>query len=375
MYIYRKIRFILIFLAILVSLYTFSEEKKEGIIIRAKGFATAPNYLVKQIALEEAIKNGFEQYLISILPEKYFKFLRSIVSKSSRYIISLKITDEVINQDSCSIEVELELDDESINRDVSTFILPYLETLPSILILESGGLKDDQKKYVSEAIQKLVEKLEGFKFNVSSENAIPKTLDNYYKNFPIVDIEEKKQFAMATDYDIVVFISASTTLEKMHPSSDFVSCRGSVELEIFRGNDGKLLDSYASTSLVNTYILEEGIRQSIEDAVMMTLPKVIANSILGYLNRLEERYVTVKLDGFVENNSIVDIITTYFEKVTNGCKFEVLCNLPGITKIRLHYDGPIVSIVDSLDEVPELKDSVTIKKVVGRNIHIVPKRE
>ncbi len=375
MRIHRKVRFILIFLVILVSLYTFSEEKKEGIIIRAKGFATAPNYLVKQIALEDAIKNGFEQYLISVLPEKYFKYLRSIISKSSRYIISLKITDEVINQNSCSIEVELELDDESINRDVSTFILPYLETLPSILILGSNELKDDQKKYVSEAIKKLVEKLEGLKFSVSSENNIPKTLENYYRNYPLVDIEEKKQFTIASDFDVVVFISANTTLEKMHPSSDFISCRGSIELEIFRGNDGKLLDSCATTSLVNTYILEEGIKQSIEDALMMTLPKVVANSILGYLNRLEEKYVIVKLDGFVENNSIVDIITTYFEKVTNGSRFEVLCNLPGITKIRLHYDGPIVTIVDLLNEIPELKNSISIKKVVGRNIHIIPERE
>ncbi len=368
----QNIKFIQVIFFILVSLYLFAEEKKEGVLVKAKGFASGPNYVVRQIAIEDAIKNGFEQYLLSIVPEKYQKCLRSIVNKSSKYIISFRIVDEISTRDTCSLEIELELDDESINRDVSTFLIPYLEELPSILILKNGEVEDNLKVLIDSSIEVLVKKLSDLKFNVNTDAELPESLKNYYKTSALVDMESKKRFVMATDFDIVVFLNLKSTTEKTHPSSDFVACRSSVEVEIFRSSDGKLLESFTSTSVVNSYKLEDGIRQSLEDSLTVSVPRLISSSVLGCLNKFDDKSLIIKIEGF-EDGTVVDIITAYLEKITYGCKTEVLCNLPGLSKIKLYYDGPVVHIVDSLQNFSELEDIVYIKKVVDRNVLIVPR--
>ncbi|MCX8065465.1 MAG: hypothetical protein N3G21_09890 [Candidatus Hydrogenedentes bacterium] len=364
-----------VFITLLMLLWgihqnTFSEGKKEGTLIKTSGFASAPTYVVRQLALENAIRNGVEKYLLSIAPEKYLKHLNVIINKSSKYIISLRVTNETLSRDSCSVEIEIEIDDESINRDVATFLMPYLEGLPSMLVLKAGEPKYDTILSVNECINLLTDRLRRLKFSVDTEIRLPEKLKEYYSNTPLVTIEDKKAFSIASDFDIVVMITPEVEIEKTHPHGDFVSCKGIVRIEVFRGSDGKLLDAYTNASKVDSYSPQDGVKQSLEDAFLKSVPRMISSSILGFINVIEDKALIIKLEGFSEQ-SFVDVIVTCLEKICYGCKLETLCVLPSFSKIKLYYDGPTVYIVDSLMDFPDLRNKISIKKVVNRNIEII----
>lgn len=370
---HRNSTITLILLHLSVIFCAVSGGDERGVQVRATGYATAPSYVVKQTALENAIKNGFEEYLLSIVPVKYIKYLQGILNKSSKYIISMKIVNESLTKDTCSIEVEIELDDESINRDVATFIMPYLEDLPTVLIMrvKEENLDNLDASWIDECVKLLIGKLENLKFNVATDGRLSERIRDYFQRDKLKEIETKKFFSVATDYDIVVIITPDIITEKINPQSDFVNYKGRAHIEIFRGYDGKLLDAFTSSSIVSSYLPQEGIKQAFEDAFIKAVPRIVSSSILGFLNVKDDKALIIKLEGF-EDQKIVDTLIVYLENICYGCKLETLCVLPGLSKIKLYYDGPTVYIVDSLMSSPEIRSKINIRKVVDRKIEIVP---
>jgi hypothetical protein len=150
----------------------FADERVEAVVWR--GLAEGPSYLVRQMALGEAYRNAVEQYLLSILPEKYLKHLNPLLNKSSLYVKSSKVLNENTTNDKSLVELDVEIDDESINRDATTILIPYISELPTISMLiinlNNKETKNKNEFVATNSYEVIKQKLNNLKFTVYEIN-------------------------------------------------------------------------------------------------------------------------------------------------------------------------------------------------------------
>ncbi len=350
-----------------------ADNNSDTICIRVEGFAEGPSYLVRQMALGEAQKNALEQYLLSLLPEKYLNYLKPIFNKASLYIRTYKILYENTTNDKSVIEIEAELSDELINKDVTTLLIPHITNLPkiSLFIIDIHGLSE--KKTYTESInayEVIEEKMENLKFIIQRTN-----IENNFNESEVIQmiqggLEDKKKMAMSQDADIFVFGINQYELLGDLSQNQIQKIRCTLTMELFRVSDGKLLDAFSMSASVRSNNLSEARKQSAEDCAIKSIQKIITCSFLSSLNdKRNIKYVYLYFDNFKDKSLIKDVVD-YLETATYGSRTECVFETQKKAKYRLMFDGPIVHIVDSISNNKSLMNKIIIKKVVERDIFI-----
>mgnify|MGYP000900733421 CR=1 FL=1 len=367
------------FTILLFSFIVLGEESIEAIRIRSEGYAEGPSYLVREMALGEAYRNAVEQYLLSILPEKYLKNLNPLLNKSSLYVKSSKVLNENTSNDKSLIELDVELDDESINRDVTTLLIPYISELPTISMfiinLNNKGIGEKNELEALNSFELIKQKLNNLKFTVQEIKLKKNKIDSKdILNLIVQGLEGKKKLAMEQDTDI--FILGVNQYETIGNFSDnqMGKIRCLLTLEIFRVEDGKLMDAFTTTAAVQSKDFKEGQKQSSEDCALKSIQKLITCSFLGTLkNEINPTDIYLYFEGFSDKKLVQDIIN-FLEAITSGSKTELVTESRDRVKIRFLYDGPIVYIVDSISNNPQFKNNIVIQKVVERKIFLSPSK-
>ncbi|HOV32414.1 MAG TPA: hypothetical protein PLX23_03525 [Candidatus Hydrogenedens sp.] len=355
----------------------FGDESVEAIRIRAEGYAEGPSYLVQQMALGEAYRNAIEQYLLSILPDKYLKYLNPLLNKSSLYVKSSKVLNENTTNDKSIVELDVEIDDESINRDATTILIPYVSELPTISILminlNNKETKNKNELVAINSYEVIKQKLNNLKFTVQGIKLRKNdTSDENILNLISQGLDGKKKLAMAQDTDI--FILGVNQYETIGEFSDnqMGKIRCLLTLEIFRVEDGKLIDAFTTTSAVQSKDYKEGQTQSAEDCALKSIQKIITCSFLGTLKKEgNSSDIYLYFEEF-ENKKLIQDVINFLETITYGCKTELVSDTKNRVKIRFLYDGPIVYIVDSISNNPQFKNNIIIQKVIERKIFLSP---
>jgi len=368
---------ITILLAILIltiiSIPAIGENTSDSIRIRAEGYAEGPSYMVRQMALGEAQKNAIEQYLRSMVSEEYLKFLNPLLNKSSLYIKSFKILNESTTNDKSVIELDVEINDELINQDVTTLLIPYKTDLPKISVFILDLYTQDKNPQFSECANSydvIEKKLTNLKFTVQKTNVET----NFSKNDIIQligeGLEGKKKIAMSQDSDIFVLGINQYEIIGDISNNQMQKIRCNTTMELFRVSDGKLLDAFTVFASVQGKNLSETQKQSAEDCALKSIQKIITCSFLSILNyQKNTKDVFLYFDNFQDKNLIKKVMD-YLEAVTYGSKTELIFETPKRTKYVLMFDGPIVHIVDSIYNNNQLKNKIIIKKVVDRDIFL-----
>ncbi|MGC8738826.1 MAG: hypothetical protein ACP5UA_09305 [Candidatus Hydrogenedens sp.] len=369
---------IIILLTILILTAIFipviGEEVSEAIRIRAEGYAEGPSYLVRQMALGEAQKNAIEKYLLSILSEEHLKYLNPLLNKSSLYIISFKILNENTTNDKSVVELDVEINDELINKDITTLLIPYRTDLPTISMYILDLYTQDKNSNFLECInayEVIEKKLTNLKFSVKKTN-----IENNYSKSDIFQLIEdglagKKKIAMSQDSDVFVLgVNQYEIIGDIY-NTQMQKVRCNLTLELFRVSDGKLLDAFTVSASVQGKNSSDAQKQSAEDCALKSIQKIITCSFLSTLNCPKNiKDVFLYFDNFNDKNLIKKIID-YLEVVTYGGKTELIFETPKRTKYLLMFDGPIVHIVDSIYNNNQLKNKIIIKKVVDRDIYLI----
>lgn len=361
------------FILIIIAISGRGENALESIRIRAEGYAEGPSYLVRQMALGEAQKNAIEQYLLSILSEEYLKYLNPLLNKSSLYIKSFKILNETTTNDKSVIELDVEINDELINQDVTTLLIPYKTDLPKISVYILDSCIYDKNQQFSECVNSyevLEKKLNNLKFEVQKTNLET----NFSKDEIIRLIEDgldgKKKMAMSQDSDIFVLGINQYEILGDVSNNQIQKIRCNMTSELFRVSDGKLLDAFTVSASVQAKNSSEAQKQSAEDCALKSIQKIITCSFLSTLNyKKDTKDIFLYFDNF-QNKSLIKNVMDYLEAITYGSKTELIFETPKRTKYVLMFDGPMVHIVDSIYNNSQLKNKVVIKKVVDRDIFL-----
>lgn len=370
----RDIKIILLSFCIIISVLigTQGEENPESIRIRSEGYAEGPSYLVRQIALAEAQRNAIEQYLLSLLSEEYLKYLNPLLNKASLYLKSFKILNENTTNDKSFVELDVELNDELINKDVTTFLIPYVTDLPrvSIYIIDLHNFPDNQYTEAVNSYEVMKNKLTNLRFSTQKCD-----VEKNFNKSEIIQIikeglEGKKKIAMSQDADIFVLGVNQYELLGDLPDNQMKKVRCNLIVELFRVSDGKLLDAFNVSAAVQGKDLSEAQKQSSEDCAFKSVQRIVTCSFLFTLNHKKNtKDINLYFDGFSDKN-LIKKVTDYLEAVTYGGKTELIFETPKRTKYILMFDGPIVHIVDSIYNNPQLKNKIVIKKVIDRDIYL-----
>lgn len=367
-----RILFTVIILTI-VSILAKGDNTSESICLRAEGYAEGPSYLVRQMALWEAQKNAIEQYLLSMLSEEYLKYLNPLLNKSSLYIKSFKILKENTTNDKSIVELDVEINDELINKDVTTLLIPYKTDLPKISVYILDLYTHDKNPQILECVNsyELIEKkLTNLKFVVQKANIETNFSKNDIVKLIGEGLEGKKKIAMSQDSDIFVLGINQYEIIGDISNSQMQKIRCNLTLELFRVSDGKLLDAFTVSASVQGKISSEAQKQSAEDCALKSVQKIITCSFLSTLNYPNNtRDVFLYFDNFQDKNLIKKVMD-HLEVITYGSKAEQIIETSKRTKYVLMFDGPIVHIVDSIYNSNQLKNKVIIKKVVDRDIYL-----
>ncbi|MCA1902982.1 MAG: hypothetical protein LDL53_12340 [Candidatus Hydrogenedens sp.] len=370
--------FALIFL--LYACLTFlasGEDNSEPIKLRSEGYAVGPSYLVRQMAIEQAQKNAIERYILSFLPEAYLNYLKPILNKSSVYIKNAKILNENTINDKATIELEVELDEESIDKDVATCLIPYTPDLPviSLLILNSNTTDSDNIIYEESQVSfnAIEQKLKNLKFSVEKMNLNKEGISSKEINILINQgLDGKKQIALSQEADVVILGVNKYEIMQSMPDSQVAKCRCILTIEIFHSEDGKLINAFSISSSVQSKDYKEGMIQTAEDCALKSIPKIVTYSFLAGLSKDDDKKnIYIYFENF-KDNMIAKNVMDLLETITYGCQTEVLFESKKRIKYKLYYDGPIVHIVDSVTNNPELKNKIIIQKVLDRKIYIRP---
>lgn len=353
------------------------EENREAICIRTEGYAEGPSYLARQMALAEAQKNAIKQYLFSIVSEEYLKYLNPLLNKAFLYLNSYKILNENTVNGKSTIELDVELNDELINKDVTTLLLPYVVDLPriSIYIIDLCNLPDNKYTEAVDSYNVIEKKMTNLKFITCKAN-IEKNFEKK-EIIQLIDggLEGRKRMALNQDADIFVFgINQYEILEGLY-NNQMKKIRCNLTVELFRVQDGKLLDAFNITASVQSENLTEAQKQSAEDCALKSIQKIITSSFLSNLSyKKNTKDVSLYFESFDDKNLIKKVMD-YLETITYGSKIELIFDTTKRTKYVVMYDGPIVYLVDSINNNIKLKDKIIIKKVINRDIYLLPSNE
>ena len=347
-------------------------ENTETIRIRTEGYAEGPSYLARQMALAEAQKNAIEQYLLSILSEEYLKYLSPLLNKASQYLKSYKILNENTVNDKSTVELDVELDDELINKDVTTLLIPRVTDLPkiSIYIIDSHHHPDNKYTEAVNSYDVMEKKLVNLKFSIQKSN-----IEINFKKSEIIQLIEeglngKKKMAMSQDSDVFVLGINQYELLGDLSNNHVQKVRCNLTVELFQVSDGKLLDAFSVSASVQGKDLTEAKKQSAEDCALKSIQRVITCSFLSTLkNKKNTKDVNLYFDGFKDKKMIQKVID-YLETVTYGSNTQLILETINRTKYILMFDGPIVHLIDSIYNNPQLKNKIVVKKVIDRDIYL-----
>lgn len=352
------------------AFHTFAEELY--VKLRVQGSAIGPTHSVRQLAIEQAKRNAIEQYLFSILPEEFVDKVGHIFQQKEPYIVSTTILQEHTTTDACSVEMEVEIQNELIDTDVVNFLINQIQELPSISLLVVGEkMEGTQLDTVEESMKIMGEKLAQRKFKVIRYEDMLKIMpEREIFNLVSCSLEEKRKVALAQESDIFVLGRNQYHVFDVLGDDKLKRCRCTLTVEIYRVDDGKLLDAYTCSSSVQAKNIEEGNRIAGEDSALKAIPKIITTSFLGYVNFLRQNdYLYIYVDGF-EDLKLVEKIGNLIEIATGGSTLEWLTTSSKRSKARVKYDGPLVYVVDTISHHPELRDKVTIYKALDRRIYL-----
>ncbi len=368
----KKINYVLFIVLFLPLIYGRSDSS-QSITIRSEGYAEGPSYIVRQMALAEAQKNAIEQYLLSIISEEYLAYLTPLLNKSSSYIKSLKILNEETTSSRSKIELDVEIDDELINRDVTAFLIPYVTNMPeiAIFVLDLHKLPEEEKYITADnSYEQIEKKLKNIKFSVRKVNLEGHFKDEEIEQLIKLGLEGRKKIVMSQEVDIFIFGINQYELLENGGDSQVQKVRCNLTIEIFRPLDGKLLDAFSVCSAVQGKDLTEMRKQSAEDCAIKSVQRIITCSFLSFLgSQKNTKGVNLFFESIKDKNLIQEIVD-FLEAVTYGSKTELIFETSKRTKYILHYDGPIVHIVDSISNNPKFKNKILIKKVVDRDIYL-----
>ncbi|MBI2421326.1 MAG: hypothetical protein HYV27_00755 [Candidatus Hydrogenedentes bacterium] len=363
----------LTFLLFFISTVSPLWAQNEAFRIRGVGAAEGSNFDVRRSALQAAFQNAIQQVLDVKIAEPDLATNRRILRYAERYIPNYTVVEQSQGAEGVTISIDAEVDQETLEYDISALILPRLTTPPSVQFILAED-HDGTARLATRNSGTAQTIFDAGLENLKVEGHSPEELLDMFSEATLLeaiygDVAAASQIARAALTDTVVMGRISVSALAASPGSPMLEHTAQAALRVFRTSDGKMLDDITSRAVVLSRPEISGSDQAIEDACKKLIgPTVVAAVMTVVSDQPKDRVIiTVETPQSQENwTSIKDALTQ------DAAVFSVedLFFTEKRARLRLAYDGPMGHLADLLSGLPVHGGTLTVDRAVGRNMTV-----
>lgn len=355
------------------ALQTFAAENDDLFSVRAEGYAEGVGPTVRAAAIADAQRQVIEQVIKSLVTINDMGPLRSILRNASAYIQRYDIIRQDQSGDAMRVEIDAFVLEKPLRQDVAATLFPRLPHPPKIQLLIGEKLPNDEIVAVPDAGLAETVLRDGLN-KLKLETAGSETLEKTFSQKKLIEIvtggvDAGQRFTLANQADAVAVGTAIVALEGNQAGNNVLRCRAVVTLNVFRGYDGKMMDSLTAAAVVSSMNPADGADQAVRDACTKLVHDAAVTAILAVLSSQASDAVVITIERPSERIRIDELITR-LEMELHLENIEELYYSEDRARIRVPYDGPIAHLVDILTQVKYAGKSLQPSRVVGRDMSL-----
>ncbi len=346
--------------------------------VSGEGAAAGLGPAARSSAIQDAQEAIVLDRLEKLAPSRDFSIFTPLLQAAPTFFQSFKLLRETKTEDSTRVEIEGQLLDRKLKREIAGVALEQNFVTPRIIVIareqltpESPG--DLAKPGIIE--KKLQEDLKRIQFEIVSPEALrekipPEKWEECITGPP----EYSAMLARDLLADIVVLAAGTTRIEDERAAGKLNRVRAEVGLRVVRVEDGYVLDAPKAEAVVHCVNPGEGSAQAIEDACGKLIGDAKTAVALGALSGAPEGALLVTIEGTSESaqaNGILDAI----QRCLNADKHEILYQGDQRVRARIDFAGPVGQIVDCAPGIPVPNGRLVVKSVVDRDVTLILERK
>jgi hypothetical protein len=360
---------VLVFFALRCASAHAGEE--ELFSVRAEGYADGIGAGARDAAVANAKREVVEEVIKSLVVSGDLEPLRPMLRNAANYIQRCEVIRADQSGDSTRVEVEAYVLEKALRQDVAALTFPRLPQPPHVLLLVGEKLPRDQIVAVPDAglaETVLREGLERLKLQVAGSETLGQTFTQAQLIETVTGgVEAGQRFTLANNADAVVVGAAVVTVEGSDAGNNVRRCRATAELRIYRGYDGKMMDSLTASAVVGSLSPEEGSDQAVRDVCAKLVNETAVSAILTVLGTQASDAVVLTLDNPGSRQRFEELVTR-IEVELHLDEIEELYYSDTRARLRVRYDGPIAYLVDVLSAGRYAGKKIEPQRVVGRDM-------
>ena len=308
--------------------------------------------------------------------------IEPLLQRPERYIRSTQLARYEIVDGETRIEVESFVDRNQLLKDAASLILPRIQPPPKALVLvaqQAGANEPAVASSAGTAESEIGKALEKASFEVVDTAGVrachteAELLAAIKGNSQVAGSFAREGFA-----DVVVLGEAAVDAEHgggFLPSSRRPSApgqavprrHGKVTVRVFRGRDGKCIDTLTREAVVHSAIPDEGAAAALEDACAKLTEDMVMLCVMAVVGEQarDELVITLEEPGTRER---LDAFAGVLAKATGSPTLDVLLYSDRLARVRVSYAGSMVPLMDILTGNTYAGMALEIRRALQRDV-------
>jgi hypothetical protein len=308
--------------------------------------------------------------------------IEPLLQRPERYIRSTQLARYEIVDGETRIEVESFVDRNQLLKDAASLILPRIQPPPKALVLvaqQAGANEPAVASSAGTAEREIGKALEKASFEVVDTACVrachteAELLAAIKGNSQVAGSFAREGFA-----DVVVLGEAAVDTEHgggFLPSSRRPSApgqavprrHGKVTVRVFRGRDGKCIDTLTREAVVHSAIPDEGAAAALEDACAKLTEDMVMLCVMAVVGEQarDELVITLEEPGTRER---LGAFAGVLAKATGSPAVDVLLYSDRLARVRVSYAGSMVPLMDILTGNTYAGMALEIRRALQRDV-------
>jgi hypothetical protein len=364
---------VVVFLSMLTVDSWAVEDEEETFTVRMESRAQGTGFSARRQAILAAQDQIIQEVLKALAPSVDEKLFRPILQKADAYIKGYQVLRFDTLGSYVRVEIDAEVREEKLRKDLAAIMLPRLENLPTILLYMSDFLPETQEPVLGGATtscQTLIQQLEKQRIEVD----VAETLTLHYSKEELLkacegEIDIAAQYARSSLKDVVIFGKADAMVQENTLDSNINRHHATVTLHVFRGLDGKKIDALQATAAVLSVNPQEGAEQAIRDACAKMVYDLTTAAVIAALGAQHSSYVqmTVEEPGSRERLDTLVNVLNIDPHVRNT---EIIYFSEGLSRLKIEYSGPMSYLADYLNTYTYVGKILEIQRAIERDVTV-----
>ena len=346
--------------------------------IRVTSEVEGSGAVARKLAQDQAEFMALEEVIRSWIPEMDLQPFRGLIRHASAYVKQTNVLQTTRDGGRLRLEADVTLRELPLRRDLAAVLLPRLPEKPAFALIAGPVVNSGENpptlagRLLDPAVRRMVDTLGQLGFSGSlpeqqgelSAAVIEQAFRNSVESIGLLARQSRQPFLLACD--------GRVNLRPVQPDSNVLRVEAALNVRIFRAEDGKMLESFGTTSVVQSVDPTEGAKFALEDAAAKLTTDCAVTLILSAseLRKEDPDAVVIMIDHPPDAES-VETVAAVLRELPESRKVEVLSPGPVLARIRVYSSLRMADLADLLQQVEIGPYRLDLRKAFGREIQVV----